>query len=167
MVPSVSVNALLQQRGTDALTQPVLASELLKRPQLEYAEVVRLMGEEPSLPPAVIEQVEIHLKYEGYIRRQLEQVARLEQFEAMRCRSLLVIEIGLSHEIREKLTHIQPATLGKPRASPGSRRPRSLSSWSTFKSTACSVPIMELNYQKRLCQACEQRGIALTTQLRI
>jgi tRNA uridine 5-carboxymethylaminomethyl modification enzyme len=73
------------------------------------------MGEEPSLPLAVIEQVEIHLKYEGYIRRQLEQVARLEQFEAMplpeHC-SYWDIP-GLSYEIREKLTHIQPATLGQ------------------------------------------------------
>jgi len=115
VVPSESVNALLQQRGTDALTQPALASELLKRPQLEYTEVVRLMGEEPSLPPVVIEQVEIHLKYEGYIRRQLEQVARLEQFEAMPLpESFNYWDIpGLSHEIREKLTHIQPATLGQ------------------------------------------------------
>jgi tRNA uridine 5-carboxymethylaminomethyl modification enzyme len=73
------------------------------------------MGEEPSLPPAVIEQVEIHLKYEGYIRRQLEQVARLEQFEAMPLpESFNYWDIpGLSHEIREKLTHIQPATLGQ------------------------------------------------------
>ena len=115
VTPSVAVNALLQQRGTDALTQPALASELLKRPQLAYAEVIRLMGEEPSLPPAVIEQVEIHLKYEGYIRRQLEQVARLEQFEAMPLpEHCSYWEIpGLSHEIREKLTHIQPATLGQ------------------------------------------------------
>jgi tRNA uridine 5-carboxymethylaminomethyl modification enzyme len=115
VIPSVSVNALLQQRGTDALTQPALASELLKRPQLAYAEVMRLMGEEPSLPPTVIEQVEIHLKYEGYIRRQLEQVARLEQFEAMPLpESFNYWDIpGLSHEIREKLTHIQPATLGQ------------------------------------------------------
>src|SRR4030095_772432 len=114
VAPSASVNALLQQRGTDALMQPALASELLKRPQLAYAEVVRLMGEEPSLPPAVIEQVEIHLKYEGYIRRQLEQVARLEQFEAMPLpESFNYWNIhGLTHEIREKLTPIKPPTLG-------------------------------------------------------
>ena len=54
------------------------------------------MGEEPSLPPAVIEQVEIHLKYEGYIRRQLEQVARLEQFEAMPLPELLITGISLA-----------------------------------------------------------------------
>jgi tRNA uridine 5-carboxymethylaminomethyl modification enzyme len=113
--PSVLVNARLQQCSTDVLTQPVLASELLKRPQLGYTDVVRLMGEGPSLPSAVIEQVEIHLKYEGYIRRQLEQVARLEQLEAMPLPERFNYwDIpGLSHEIREKLTHIQPATLGQ------------------------------------------------------
>ena len=109
------VNALLQQRGTDALTQPVLASELLKRPQLDYAEVVRLMGEQLALPLAVVEQVEIHLKYEGYILTPTEQVARLEQLEAMPLpEHFHYWHIpGLSHEIREKLTHIQPATLGQ------------------------------------------------------
>ena len=92
-----------------------MLSELLKRPQLAYADVVRLLGEEPSLPAAVVEQVEIHLKYEGYIRRQLEQVARLEQFEAMPLpEGFDYWQIhGLSHEIREKLTHIQPVTLGQ------------------------------------------------------
>jgi tRNA uridine 5-carboxymethylaminomethyl modification enzyme len=115
VLPGPSVNSLLQQRGTDVLTQPAVASELLKRPQLAYADVVRLLGEEPALPPAVIEQVEIHLKYEGYIRRQLEQVARLEQFEAMALpEAFNYWEIhGLSHEIREKLTAIQPGTLGQ------------------------------------------------------
>jgi tRNA uridine 5-carboxymethylaminomethyl modification enzyme len=115
VVPSAAVNALLQQRGTEPLTQPVLAAELLKRPQLAYADVVGLLGEESSLPAAVVEQVEIHLKYAGYIRRQLEQVARMEQMEDMPLpadadyRSIP----GLSHEIRDKLAHIQPTSLGQ------------------------------------------------------
>ncbi|MBM3223878.1 MAG: tRNA uridine-5-carboxymethylaminomethyl(34) synthesis enzyme MnmG [Candidatus Tectomicrobia bacterium] len=115
VVPSPAAEAVLQQRGTDVLTQPILAAELLKRPQLAYADVVRLLGEEPTLPPAVIEQVEIHLKYEGYIRRQLEQVARVEQLESMALpASWDYWQIpGLSHEIREKLTQIQPVTLGQ------------------------------------------------------
>lgn len=115
VAPSATVNALLHERDTDILTQPVLAAELIKRPQLGYSDVMRLLGETPSLPPAVIEQVEIHLKYEGYIRRQLEQVARVEQLEAMPLpEGYDYWQIpGLSHEIREKLTHIQPATLGQ------------------------------------------------------
>ena len=115
VMPSAAVNARLQERGTDGLTQAALASELLKRPQLSYADVLDLLGETPELPASVIEQVEIHLKYEGYIRRQLEQVARVEQYEDMP----LPAEFdygqipGLSSEIQEKLTHIRPATLGQ------------------------------------------------------
>jgi tRNA uridine 5-carboxymethylaminomethyl modification enzyme len=115
VLPTSAVNALLQTCGTDALTQPALATELLKRPQLHYTDIVQLLGEESSLPATVIEQVEIHLKYEGYIRRQLEQVARLEQFEGMPLPTPYAYAHipGLSHEIREKLTHIQPTTLGQ------------------------------------------------------
>jgi tRNA uridine 5-carboxymethylaminomethyl modification enzyme len=115
VTPSASVNARLQQCGTDVLTQPALASELLKRPQLRYADVVQLLNETPSLPAAVVEQVEIHLKYDGYIRRQLEQVRRVEQYEDMPLPTPFDYwQIsGLSHEIREKLSQIQPSTLGQ------------------------------------------------------
>ncbi|MEE8303951.1 MAG: tRNA uridine-5-carboxymethylaminomethyl(34) synthesis enzyme MnmG [Candidatus Tectomicrobia bacterium] len=135
--PSASVSMLLDQRGTDRLTQPALASELLKRPQLAYADVIRLLGEEPTLPAAVVEQVEIHLKYEGYIRRQLEQVARMEQMEDMTLPTDADYERvpGLSHEIREKLTHIRPTTLGQAARVPGV--------------TPAAVAILMVYFQKR------------------
>ena len=115
VMPAAAVNAMLVQRGTDGLTQMALASDLLKRPQLSYADVVQLLGETPELPVDVIEQVEIHLKYDGYIRRQLEQVARVEQYDNMPLPATFDYwQIpGLSNEIREKLTHIQPSTLGQ------------------------------------------------------
>jgi len=115
VTPGEQVNALLRDRGTHALTQPALASELMKRPQLSYADVVKLLREAPMLSDAVIEQVEIHLKYEGYIRRQLEQVTRVEQYEDMPLPTPFDYWPipGLSHEIREKLTQLQPTTLGQ------------------------------------------------------
>ncbi|MDH3604039.1 MAG: tRNA uridine-5-carboxymethylaminomethyl(34) synthesis enzyme MnmG [Candidatus Tectomicrobia bacterium] len=115
VMPGAVVTARLQERRTDGLTQAALASELLKRPQLSYADVLHLLGEIPELPADVIEQVEIHLKYEGYIRRQLEQVARVEQYENMPLPATFDYgQIpGLSSEIQEKLTHIRPATLGQ------------------------------------------------------
>ncbi|MGQ4810290.1 tRNA uridine 5-carboxymethylaminomethyl modification enzyme MnmG [Candidatus Entotheonellaceae bacterium PAL068K] len=115
IVPSKPTNTLLQRRRTDPLRQPALASELLKRPQLRYADVVRLLGEASTLPAAVIEQVEIHIKYEGYIQRQLEQVARVEQMEEMPLPSDADYRRipGLSHEIRDKLVHIRPTSLGQ------------------------------------------------------
>jgi len=115
VTPSAGANAILRNLGTQAMTQPALASELLKRPQLSYTDVVKLLSETTRLSDAVIEQVEIHLKYEGYIRRQLEQVARVEQYEAMRLPTPFDYWPipGLSHEIREKLTQLQPITLGQ------------------------------------------------------
>lgn len=115
VAPGAAVNQVLRARGTDVLQQPALASELLKRPQLSYADILQLLSETPVLPGAVIEQVEIHLKYEGYIRRQMEQVARVEQYEDMRLPEAFDYWPipGLSHEIREKLTRLQPATLGQ------------------------------------------------------
>ena len=115
VLPSEAVTALLQQRGTEALTQPAVAADLLKRPQLHYGEVLQLLGEVPSASAAVIEQVEIHLKYGGYIQRQLEQVARVAHMEAMSLPADADYgQIpGLSHEIREKLTHIRPTSLGQ------------------------------------------------------
>jgi tRNA uridine 5-carboxymethylaminomethyl modification enzyme len=115
VVPSAAVDALLQQCDTDGLTQPMMAAELLKRPQLHYADVLQLLGATPDLPATVIEQVEIHLKYEGYIRRQLEQVARVEKYEAMPLPAGFDYGQvpGLSHEIREKLCAIQPTSLGQ------------------------------------------------------
>lgn len=115
VVPSAAANAILQRGATEALTQPALAADLLKRPQLSYDQVLAMLGEAPLLTAAVIEQVEIQLKYEGYIRRQLEQVARVEHMEAMP----LPPEAdywqihGLSHEICEKLTRIRPTCLGQ------------------------------------------------------
>jgi tRNA uridine 5-carboxymethylaminomethyl modification enzyme len=115
ILPSARVNALLQEGGTEPLAQPALAADLLKRPQLTYVDVVRLLGDAPELSAAVIEQVEIHLKYEGYIRRQLEQVARMEQLEDMPLPEAADYGSvpGLSHEIREKLAHIRPTSLGQ------------------------------------------------------
>jgi tRNA uridine 5-carboxymethylaminomethyl modification enzyme len=155
VAPSAAVNACLQQRGTDALHQPAMAAELLKRPQLTYGDVVQLLGETPTLPAAVIEQVEIHLKYTGYIRRQLEQVARLENLEAMSLPTPFDYwQIhGLSHEIREKLSHIQPASLGQAARISGV--------------TPAAVAILMVYFQKhrgaRLPHASETPGAPLPT----
>jgi len=98
-----------------------VAAELLKRPQLEYADVIRLLGEEPALPPAVIEQVEIHLKYEGYIRRMLDEVARVKRQEQRLIPDALDYAAvpGLSTEIRERLVATRPRSLGQASRIPG------------------------------------------------
>lgn len=87
--------------------------DLLKRPEIKYADVGHLKGE-PAPDPQVAEQVEISAKYEGYITRQLEEIEQMRRYE----NTILPTDIdysqvgGLSNEILQKLSEIKPTTLG-------------------------------------------------------
>jgi len=113
--PTTTVNAALAGRGSAPLSEPAPVLKLLKRPELDLEFLYRLAGEEPPVPPAVREQLEIAHKYEGYIRRQLEAVKQFAKLEAKR----LPVDIdydalgGLSLEVRQKLKEIRPLTLGQ------------------------------------------------------
>ncbi len=98
------------------LERDYTAQELLRRPGIRYADVIGLPGAGPGLcEEQAAEQVEIQTKYQGYIERQREEVARLEQIEATK----LPAEIdyaavrGLSAEVRQKLSRQRPETLGQ------------------------------------------------------
>ena len=90
-------------------------AELIRRPQLSYADTAPFDPERPELDRAVAAQVEISLKYEGYIKRQLRQVEEFRRLEE----KLLPAEIdydavsGLRLEAREKLKKIRPASFGQ------------------------------------------------------
>ncbi|MDN3522856.1 tRNA uridine-5-carboxymethylaminomethyl(34) synthesis enzyme MnmG [Halomonas ramblicola] len=88
--------------------------DLLKRPELSYADVAGLVGE-PVADPAVAEQVQIQAKYQGYIDRQQDEIDKLKRHEATPLPTDLDyarVE-GLSHEIRQKLAEARPATLAQ------------------------------------------------------
>ncbi len=90
--------------------------DLLKRPGVRYLDLMKISGrEEPLTDSAVAEQVEIQAKYEGYIRRQQEEVQRNEREESLRLpQDLDYCEVrGLSIEARQKLNQQQPATIGE------------------------------------------------------
>ncbi len=90
--------------------------ELLKRPQVSYAALMSLPGAgEPLRDPAVTEQVEIQAKYQGYIVRQQEEVARTEHYESLRLpRDLDYRQVkGLSAEVQQKLDQHRPETVGQ------------------------------------------------------
>ena len=72
LFPTPSVNRELEARGTSPIKIPTPFLSLVKRPQLDLPTLYRLAGEEPPVPPEVVEQLEIRHKYEGYIRRQEE-----------------------------------------------------------------------------------------------
>ena len=115
LAPSDALNAMLSARGTAPTATGLSLADLIRRPQLSYADVAPFDPERPALPRAVVQQVEIRLKYEGYIRRQLRQV---EDFTRMEERPLPAdldydLVTGLRLEAREKLKKIRPASFGQ------------------------------------------------------
>ncbi len=99
----------------ELLTRPVTGAELLRRPHVSYEKVASLMGEEVSLDEGVVRQVEIEVKYEGFIKRQLEEIARFRKIERIKIPPDIDYGSirGLSNEIREKLSKIRPVTLAQ------------------------------------------------------
>ncbi len=115
LAPCEELNALLASRGTAPALTGVSLAELIRRPQLSYADLAPFDGARPELPRAVAGSVEINLKYEGYIRRQRRQV---EEFSRMEERALppeldYDAVVGLRLEAREKLKAIRPENLGR------------------------------------------------------
>ena len=113
--PSDELNEVLVSRETSPLSTGCRFIELLKRPQLDYEALKIADKNRPDLPYEIFEQVEIAVKYEGYIKRQLAQVEEMRRLEV---RKLDMIEdytevVGLRMEAQEKLNKIRPANLGQ------------------------------------------------------
>ncbi|MBR5391100.1 MAG: tRNA uridine-5-carboxymethylaminomethyl(34) synthesis enzyme MnmG [Clostridia bacterium] len=114
--PTDAVNALLARCGTAPLTlSGAPLAELLRRPQLDYAALAPIDPDRPDLPAAVTRQVEIEIKYEGYIQRQLKEIEeqrRLEDTPLPPDIDYLSIRT-LRTEARQKLDAVRPETLGQ------------------------------------------------------
>ena len=115
VAPSAELSAFLKEKGTADVTDGCALAALLRRPEIHYADLEPFDPNWPNLPADIAEQVEISVKYEGYIQRQQRQV---EDFERMEQR-LLPPELdfhaiqGLRLEAREKLSEVRPANLGQ------------------------------------------------------
>ncbi len=113
--PVPAVNAALAERGSTPLKEPMPLLKLLKRPEIDLPSLYAWAGEVPGVPPAVVEQLEIQYKYEGYIKRQLAAVEQMVNLE----KKYLPPDFdydrvpGLSNEVRQKLKDIQPRSLGQ------------------------------------------------------
>ena len=82
--PSPALNKMLEAKGTAPLQTGIRAAELLKRPQIAYGDLAPFDPGRPPLDPHAAEQVEIEIKYEGYIKKQEAQVQQLRRMEAVR-----------------------------------------------------------------------------------
>lgn len=112
--PSAQVNELLAQYQMAPLQDGVLASDFLKRPQIHYSDIQDLIGG-PELSLPVIEQVEISIKYAGYIKKQEAQIAHLKKLEAKKIPANLDYDDvqGLATEALQKLKKINPTTIAQ------------------------------------------------------
>ncbi|MGC6769066.1 tRNA uridine-5-carboxymethylaminomethyl(34) synthesis enzyme MnmG [Enterococcus sp. LJL128] len=114
--PTAEVQAFLERKGSVPLKDGVLAGDFLKRPEMSYREVLQFIPEsEEILADKVIEQVEIQIKYEGYIKKAMEKVDKLKRMEAKRIPENIDYEAinGLATEARQKLQKIQPETIAQ------------------------------------------------------
>ena len=115
LAPSDALAAMLTARGTAPTSSGVSLADLLRRPQITYADLAPFDPARPELPRVVTEQAEIRLKYAGYIQRQLRQVAEFTRLEErLLPQDLDYREVScLRLEARQKLSDIRPASLGQ------------------------------------------------------
>jgi tRNA uridine 5-carboxymethylaminomethyl modification enzyme len=115
LAPTAELGALLESLGTTPAQSGVSLADLLRRPQVGYKDLQPFDPERPALPGAVCEQVEISLKYEGYIKRQLKQVEEFSRMEEKKLPADLDYEkiTGLRLEARQKLGKIRPENFGQ------------------------------------------------------
>ena len=113
--PSPALDGLLEGRGEPPCPHGARLIDLLRRPRLDYAALAPFDPERPALPPEIREQVEISVKYQGYIDRQNRQVEELRRLEGRALppdMDYLSIQ-GLRLEARQKLDKIRPLNLGQ------------------------------------------------------
>lgn len=109
------VQKLLEEKGSTLLKSGTTIAELIKRPELGYDDLAPIDHERPELPWDVKQQVEINLKYEGYIKRQLKQVEQFKKLEMKKIPEDLDYEkVGsLRIEARQKLEEYRPISIGQ------------------------------------------------------
>ena len=109
------VQALLEEKKSTLLKSGTTVAELIRRPELTYEDVAPIDKKRPELPWDVKQQVEINLKYEGYIKRQMKQVEQFKKLEAKKIPEDLDYEkVGsLRIEARQKLEAYRPISIGQ------------------------------------------------------
>lgn len=115
LAPSAEINEYLQSVGTDPLSTGIKLDRLLRRPQVSYKALAPFDSQRPPLDAQVCEQVELQVKYDGYIKIQLEQVEAMRKLEAKALPADTDYSQvrGLRLEAAEKLNKIKPLSVGQ------------------------------------------------------
>lgn len=113
--PSEAMNQMLEERGTAPMETGAHAADLIRRPQITYQDLAPFDLERPELPDEVTEQVEIQIKYEGYIQKQLIQVEQMRRLESRKLPETMdYTQVrGLRLEAIEKLQRVRPHSIGQ------------------------------------------------------
>ncbi|MDR7318686.1 tRNA uridine-5-carboxymethylaminomethyl(34) synthesis enzyme MnmG [Brevibacillus nitrificans] len=109
------VQEVLRAAGSPELTEVIELAQLLRRPELTYSHIAQMMPPAEPLPEDVAEQVEIQIKYDGYIKKSLQQVERMKKMEERRIPENLDYHqiSGMSKEARENMSRIRPLNIGQ------------------------------------------------------
>ena len=113
--PSKVANDYLKSRGTSPVNTGISLDLLLKRAELDYRVVEELAKSPESISSKTAKQVEIEIKYEGYIKRQLREIEKFKNLEKMKISEVFDYSMvhGLSNELKEKLSDRRPSSLGQ------------------------------------------------------
>ncbi len=113
--PTLEVNSLLESYGSTPLNNGIKMADVIKRPEMDYDKLAPIDFNRPELPNDVREQVNIQIKYEGYITRQQHQVQQFKKLEARKIPEDIDYEqvMGLRIEARQKLEAVRPVNIGQ------------------------------------------------------
>lgn len=115
ITPIKDVIEKMQKLGTAEIKDGILAYDLLKRPELSYKDIINLANKDSNISEEIIEQVEIEIKYEGYIKKSLQQVNKMKKMEEKKIPFNLDYDKvpSIAIEAREKLKKVNPITIGQ------------------------------------------------------
>lgn len=113
--PTPETQRILTDIGTVALVNSIPLADLLRRPEVSYEHIMQISAPEEALPADVMEQVEIQVKYSGYIEKQLQHIEKQKNMESKRLSETLDYDTipGIATEARQKLSRIRPLTIGQ------------------------------------------------------
>jgi len=113
--PNEKTQEMIIQAGGSPLKDGIKASDLLKRPEMSYEQIKELAPTEVELPKDVVEQVEIQIKYEGYIEKSLQQVEKLKKLEDKKIPENIDYDAinGIATEARQKLNKVRPLSIAQ------------------------------------------------------
>ncbi|ARF14296.1 tRNA uridine-5-carboxymethylaminomethyl(34) synthesis enzyme MnmG [Sporosarcina ureae] len=113
--PTEEIQAIIAEVGGTALREPMKAADLLKRPEMKYSELRKVVPPLEEINEEVAEQVEIFIKYEGYIEKSMQQVARMKKMENKRIPENIDYDAisGIAKEAKANLKEVQPLSIAQ------------------------------------------------------